>query len=437
MDIDNMEGGGGGGGGGSARVFGTPLKRPSSTGALVRASKRTRDSTSVNASANASSSANASARTGASAAAPSAIAPRPGRSTRLAQRKDLEAAIAAAIAHGTSPPPPPPFHWPHCRCGKDDCPCNRPNDALRQFMRGVPTVLPPAEKGINFLACDPGEYNIATVAGIVGEGEGNRLLSGARPKSKLPGREAERAKRGPLEVNARGERVATYKLRQGEYDRQTGRAQHLAQSAVWLREVAAEHALLATVSRKTMDPARLAEYHAVSASVAEACWANRTKKRISRAAFGFWSRARSCLDGFWATVKKGRERDGTASFKGPIVLAMGDGKWGVGRAPTQALRESARRIFGAANVIDTHEYMTSQGCHVCGDVLQDVFDLYYNKRHGLPPGFLARGLKHCARSSCSSFHDRDVNVRTGGGGTGGVPRPVCAWLTDATQSNAH
>ena len=277
------------------------------------------------------------------------------------------------------------------------------------------TGPPPVEDQWRFLGCDPGEGNIVTISEIVQRGEGNRLGRGARcsgdgpiAKRKRKGRHRARKKYGIN--NARGERVATYVLHQGEFDRASGKLKNLAQSAIWRREVAAEHALLSTVSRKTMRVDRLSEYHRVAGEVAEKCWENRSRKRIARAAFGVWSRSTAALDGFWASVLRGRERDGTLGFSNRTVLGFGNGKWGGGRAPTKRVRDSAERVFGRARVIGIDENNTTKTCHVCGDVLQGIVDRTKNFKGGRPTGAFDRGLKLCARNSCSSYMDRDVNA---------------------------
>jgi hypothetical protein len=253
------------------------------------------------------------------------------------------------------------------------------------------------------------------ISEIVQRGEGNRLGHGARcsgdgpiAKRRRKGRHRARKKYGIN--NARGERVATYVLHQGEFDRASGKLKNLAQSAIWRREVAAEHALLSTVSRKTMRVDRLSEYHRVAGEVAEKCWENRSKKRIARAAFGVWSRSTAALDGFWASVLRGRERDGTLNLSNRTVLGYGNGKWGAGRAPTKRVRDSADRVFGRARVIGIDEFNTTKTCHVCGDVLQGIVDRKKNYKGGRHAAAFDRGLKHCARQSCSSYFDRDVNA---------------------------
>jgi hypothetical protein len=115
------------------------------------------------------------------------------------------------------------------------------------------------------------------------------------------------------------------------------------------------------------------------------------------------------MDAFWARVLRGRECDGTTGREKVTVLGFGDAAVG-GRAPTMRMRESAKRVFSRERVRLIDEFNTSKTCHVCGDVLQSVVDRDKNYKRGLPAGATDRGIKHCARSTCSSFVDRDVNV---------------------------
>jgi len=74
-------------------------------------------------------------------------------------------------------------------------------------------------------------------------------------------------------------------------------------------------------------------------------------------------------------------------------------------------RPTAHQPFGRARVVELDEWGTSAKCHVCGDRLQGIVDRAKNRKQGLPAGAIDRGLKRCNRNSCSSFLDRDVNVR--------------------------
>jgi transposase len=56
------------------------------------------------------------------------------------------------------------------------------------------------------------------------------------------------------------------------------------------------------------------------------------------------------------------------------------------------------------------EFRTSKTCHCCGDVLRGVVEREKNFKKGAPAGAVDRGVKHCARSTCSTFLDRDVNA---------------------------
>jgi len=223
--------------------------------------------------------------------------------------------------------------------------------------------------------------NLVTIAEYVQTGEGNRLGCGARcpdtPKgrARMRGREKQRESRG--DNHPRGERVATYVLTKGELDRKSGMLGHLARSALWRREVAAEHALMATASRKTMRLDRLSEYHRVAGATGEVCWANRERRRISRDAFGVWSRSTAALDTFWAGVLRGRARDGTTGKEQHTTLGYGDWCGGFG-APTARVRASAERVFAAraprGRVVNVWEFNTTKTCHCCGSVLEGVLD---------------------------------------------------------------
>jgi len=160
----------------------------------------------------------------------------------------------------------------------------------------------------------------------------------------------------------------------------------------------------------------------VAGATAEACWTNRLRRRVSRAAFGVWSRSTAMLDAFWTAVRKGRACDGTAGMGARTVIGYGAG-WGDkgGGGPHKRVRASADRIFGKARVITIKEWNTSKTCHVCGSTLQGIVDRSKNFKRGGHPYAVDRGLKRCA-SSCSSFLDRDGNVRWGGGGRGHTMR---------------
>jgi hypothetical protein len=185
----------------------------------------------------------------------------------------------------------------------------------------------------------------------------------------------------------------------------------MAQSALWAREVAAEHDLLSTVTRKTPCPVALGRYHGVLEQVADAWWANRLKPRVGNAAFTFWQRSTSALDSFAARVHRGRARDGTQGFKGRTVVAYGTGARG-GVFPTVQLRKAFARVLGAARVVDTDEFMTSQR-HWGGQMLDGIPDKNHNLR-GAPAGALIRGLKqYTTTSGMSTNVDRDVNAALG------------------------
>ena len=208
--------------------------------------------------------------------------------------------------------------------------------------------------------------------------------------------------------------MATWVLHQGEFDRKSGKAKSLRLSARWRKELAEQHARLSQVSRKTMRLDRLSAYHRVIHDTAEKCWENRSKTRLSREAFGVWSRSTALLDSFWAGGRRGREREGPLGMEGRTMRGYGD--WAPrkgGGGPTKRVRDSAFRVFraqGPGRILMVDEFRTSKTCHCCGDVLRGVVEREKNFKKGAPAGAVDRGVKHCARSTCSTFLDRDVNA---------------------------
>ena len=356
-------------------------------------------------------------------------APPPPRLPGRTLRKTVRNVYAPPLPHA------PRFNFAGCPCKKADCPENVERPWLRQFYVGLAVDSGElVESRWRILGCDPGVGNLATVVEYVRLGEGNRLGHRERCPPTKAGRERanrrqqQRESRG--DANPRGERVATYVLTRGDLEKKSGKVKHLAQSAKWTREVAAQHALLSTACRKTMRVGRLAEYHHVVAATAGACWANRERRRIARAAFGVWCRSNAALDAFWAGVLRGRKCDGTTGMESRTVMGYGDWRGGFG-APTARVRASANLVFrgrGAGRVVEIDEFNTSMTCHCCGDVLQDVVDTKKNFKNGRPAGAVERGLKHCLRQTCSTFLDRDVNVSAVGLPKSPPPPPLLPLL---------
>ncbi len=339
---------------------------------------------------------------------------------------DAAAAGAAAPAAGCARAPaccgPSPF-WASTACdcpGAAAAPAAPPLPACGCAAHArLPSLLPylsvteaedrAVEAYFRVLGNDPGVGNLACVVEHVQKGEGNRFHQGPRPARKTAGREAARAS-GP-DGAARCARTATYALTQGHFDKCTGKARRLAKAAACNRQVAAQHALLATTTRKTSYPARLGAYHVIADSVAEACQANRAQPRVRRALFTYYMLSTSVMDSFWASVRRGRARDGTLRKEAQTLLAYGaagpDGHWR-GGGPHRRLYVSAQRVFGGARVAKTDEFNTTRTHAHCGAVLSDVVDKAKNNKQRLPHGATEHSLKHCPK--CSSWVDRDVNA---------------------------
>jgi hypothetical protein len=91
-------------------------------------------------------------------------------------------------------------------------------------------------------------------------------------------------------------------------------------------------------------------------------------QRLSRA---------SIISSFFASIRRGSERDGTLGL--PAVVAFGNAKFppsvgGSIPAPTVALKRACVAVFGPKNVFFVNEYRTTKTCADCGENLRDVCD---------------------------------------------------------------
>ena len=298
----------------------------------------------------------------------------------------------------------PHYEEPGCACGA----AHAPLPGLKPHLSPTETEDKALELYFRVLGVDPGVGNLACVVEHVLVGEGNRFHQG--PRKDESGRRAAARATGP-DGEARCARTATYALTQGHFDKCTGKARRLASAAAINREVAAQHALLATTTRNTSYPERLGAYHVIFNSVAAACQANRARRRVRRAHFTYYMLSTSVMDKFWATVRRGRARDGTRKMEAKTLLAYGkegpDGHWR-GGGPHKRLFASAQRVFHPTRVAKIAEYNTTKTHAHCGAVLSDVVDNNKNHKQRLPHGALEHSLKHCPK--CSSLVDRDVNA---------------------------
>ncbi|MGQ3076364.1 MAG: hypothetical protein ACT7A5_35285, partial [Ferrovibrionaceae bacterium] len=135
-------------------------------------------------------------------------------------------------------------------------------------------VNPLAHLGADWLGCDPGKTNMATVA------HEERYPSGAV------------------------ESVWQRSLTAGNYYRQSGITQHAKVSKAWMAGIQHEHAVLSQVTNYTASLQRYREYVAMTLVTWPARWAELSKPRWSNARFRLYRHKQSTVAKFWADVSR-------------------------------------------------------------------------------------------------------------------------------------
>ncbi|KAJ9508553.1 hypothetical protein QJQ45_012090 [Haematococcus lacustris] len=155
-------------------------------------------------------------------------------------------------------------------------------------------VNPLAHLDADWLGCDPGKTNMATVA------HEERYPSGAV------------------------ESVWQRSLTAGHYYRQSGITQHAKTSKAWMAGIQPEHAMLSQVTNYTASLQRYWEYAAMTMVTWPAMWAEMSKPRWSNARFRMYGHKQSTVAKFWAeTVRGAMVRCNSAATGRPLALAYG------------------------------------------------------------------------------------------------------------------
>ncbi|KAL6746019.1 hypothetical protein V8C86DRAFT_3150280 [Haematococcus lacustris] len=141
-------------------------------------------------------------------------------------------------------------------------------------------VNPLAHLGADWLGCDLGKTNMATVA------HEERYPSGAV------------------------ESVWQRSLSAGQYYRQSGITQHAKTSKAWVAGIQHEHAVLSQVTNYTASLQRYREYVAMTLVTWPAMWAELSKPRWSNARFRLYRHKLSTVAKFWAETVRGAISDG-------------------------------------------------------------------------------------------------------------------------------
>ncbi|GFH06114.1 uncharacterized protein HaLaN_00690, partial [Haematococcus lacustris] len=197
-------------------------------------------------------------------------------------------------------------------------------------------VNPLAHLHADWLGCDPGKTNMATVA------HEERYPSGA--------------------VKSVWQRSLTA----GHYYRQSGITEQAKVSKVWMAGIKPQQDELSQVTNYTASLQRYQEYVATMLATWPAMWAELSKRRWSNARFRLYGGKQRTVAKFWAeTVKGARARCNSAATGRPLALAYGaagfsgSGSIGSKDVPVkQMLKEACKQFPG--RVVLVHEFRTSR-----------------------------------------------------------------------------
>ncbi|KAJ9519688.1 hypothetical protein QJQ45_013316 [Haematococcus lacustris] len=300
-------------------------------------------------------------------------------------------------------------------------------------------VNPLAHLGADWLGCDPGKTNMATVA------HEERHPSGA--------------------VESVWQRTLTA----GQYYRQSGITQHAKTSKVWMAGIGPQHDALSQVTTYTASLERYQLYVDAVLATWPAMWAEMSKPRWANARFRLYRHKQSTVAKFWAevswldlglwavlaicgferpgeTVKGAMVRCNSAETGRPLALAYGaagfsgSGTIGSKGVPVkQMLREACKHFPG--RVVMVHEFRTSRVSSARNDDVQNEAEA---SRWLYPVRSMAkqsriRGLM-CSTSNVIKrrFYNRDVsaalNIRRIAAGPG-RPRELSSWLGRPAMPN--
>ncbi|KAJ9526117.1 hypothetical protein QJQ45_009611 [Haematococcus lacustris] len=282
-----------------------------------------------------------------------------------------------------------------------------PPDELPRMGKQEGAVNPLAHLNADWLGCDPGKTNMATVA------HEERYPSGAV------------------------ESVWQRSLSAGQYYRQSGITHHAKTSKAWLAGIQHEHAVLSQVTNYTASLQRYREYVAMTLVTWPAMWAELSKPRWSNARFRLYGGKQSTVAKFWAeTVRGAMVRCNSAATGRPLALAYGaagfsgSGSTGSKGVPVkQMLREACKQFPG--RVVLVHEFRTSRVSSARTNVVAGQAESFRWLRpvRSMATRSRIRGLM-CSTSTVIRFYDRDVsaalNIRRIAAGPG-RPRELSSW----------
>ncbi|KAJ9530167.1 hypothetical protein QJQ45_023446 [Haematococcus lacustris] len=176
----------------------------------------------------------------------------------------------------------------------------RPPDELPRMGKQEGAVKPLADLDADWLGCDPGKTDMATVA------YEERYPSGAVQS------------------------VWHRSLPAGQYYRQSGITEHAKVSKAWMTVIKPRQDELSQVTNYTASLQRYRQYAATTLATWPAMWAELSKPRLSNARFRLYRRKQSTVAYFWAdvsrpypasTVRDARVRCNSAATGCPLALA--------------------------------------------------------------------------------------------------------------------
>ncbi|KAJ9519138.1 hypothetical protein QJQ45_007690 [Haematococcus lacustris] len=262
-------------------------------------------------------------------------------------------------------------------------------DKLPSMGKEEGAVNPLAHLDADWLGCDPGKTNMATVA------HEERYPSGA--------------------VKSVWQRSLTA----GQYYRQSGITEHAKVSKVWMAGIKPQHDELSQVTNYTVSLQRYREYSATTLATWPAMWAELSKRRWSNARFRLYGGKQRTVAKFWAeTVKGAMVRCNSAATGRPLALAYGaagfsgSGSIGSKGVPVkQMLREACKQFPGC--VVLVHEFRTSRVSSARTNVVQGQAESFrwLHPVRSMAKRSRIRGLM-CSTSNVIKrrFYDRDVSA---------------------------
>ncbi|KAJ9519915.1 hypothetical protein QJQ45_014645 [Haematococcus lacustris] len=290
-----------------------------------------------------------------------------------------------------------------------------PPDKLPRMGKEEGAVNPLAHLDADWLGCDPGKTNMATVA------------------------HEERYPFGAVKS------VWHRSLTSAQYYRQSGITEHANESKVWMAGIMPQHDELSQVTNYTVSLQRYRQYAATVLTTWPAMWVELSKPRWSNARFRLSQCVSPCVP-WLQTVRGARVRCNSAATGRPQALAYGaagfsgSGTIGSRGVPVKQMQREACKQY-PGRVVLVHEFRTSRVGSARTKVVQGQAEScrWPHPVRSTATRSRIRGLM-CSTSNVikRKFYDRDVsaalNIRRIAAGPG-RPRELSSWLGRPAMPN--